>query len=118
MTAWCGCGIRGPASRSPRWPADQGWVYTVCAVTVDGRHLLASGGDATVRLWDPLSGEQVAEMVGHHGGVYAVCAVTVGGRDLLASGSSGGTVRLWDPRTGEQVAVLAGHQRELMRCAP
>ena len=51
----------------------QGWVYAVCAVTVDGRHLLASGGDATVRLWDPLSGEQVAEMVGHQE-VYTRCA--------------------------------------------
>ena len=34
-----------------------GRVLTVCPVTVNGRHLLASGGyDQTVRVWDPSTG--------------------------------------------------------------
>ena len=82
----------------------------MCAVTVDGRALLASGGDdRTVRLWDPHSGEQLAVLEGHQGWVNAVCAVTVDGRALLASGGDDRTVRLWDPHR-RAAAVLEGHQ--------
>ena len=84
-------------------------VKAVCTVTVDGRDLLASGGDdSMVRLWDPRTGEQVAALAGHQGWVYTVCAVTVDGRHLLASGGDA-TVRLWDPLSGEQVAEMFGH---------
>ena len=87
-------------------------VDAVCAVTVDGRDLLASGGrDECRRVWDPRSGEQLTVLHGHPDGVNAVCAITVDGRDLLASGGRDGTVRVWDPRSGgEELAVLHGHQ--------
>ena len=36
-------------------------VHAVCAMTVAGRALLASGGgDTTVRIWDPRTGKQKA----------------------------------------------------------
>jgi WD40 repeat protein len=79
-----------------------------------GRDLLASGGggDGTVRIWDPRTGEQLTVLEGHQGGVRAVCAVTVGGRDLLASGG-GETVRLWDPRTGTCTGSVPTHHQAL-----
>jgi WD40 repeat protein len=104
--------VAQPRSERASFKGHQGRVYAACAVTVEGRALLASGGsDGTVRLWDPRTGEQLTALEGHQRGVYAVCAVTVEGRALLASGGGDGMVRLWDPRSGEQLTVLEGHQR-------
>jgi WD40 repeat protein len=86
-------------------------VQGVYAVTANNRELLASvGGDRTVRLWDPLTGEQADTMwTRHHAAVRAACVVSDGDRKLLASASEDGTVRLWDPVACEQVSVLNGH---------
>jgi WD40 repeat protein len=89
----------------------------VCPVTVNGRHLLASAGtDATVRLWDPATGEPVRTLAGHQGGVTSVCPVTVNGRHLLASAGTDGTVRIWDPATA-QVMALMRVETPLRSCA-
>lgn len=85
-------------------------VRAVCPVTADGRPLLASAGhDHSVRIWDPVTGEQELVLQGHHDRVFAVCAVTVGDTPLLTSGSADYTVRLWDPVTGNQVNTMHGH---------
>jgi WD40 repeat protein/DNA-binding SARP family transcriptional activator len=89
----------------------KGAVYAVCPVTVGGQELLASGGgDGTVRIWDPATGQQRTMLEGHQDGVGVVCPVVVGGQELLASGGDDGTVRIWDPATGEQRTMLEGHR--------
>ncbi len=109
------CYSHMPRSRSPggqpqTMTGHTGPVYTVCAVPMADRTLLASGGDdGTVRLWDPTTGQQLHTLK-NHGLVFGVCAVPVHGRTLLASGGGNDhTVRLWDPATGQQLRTLVGH---------
>ena len=87
-------------------------VHGACAVRVDGQDLLASAGaDATIRVWDPSTGESIRILRGHSRPVHGVCAVRVNGQDLLASASNDTTVKIWDPSTGRTVHTLKGHNR-------
>lgn len=85
------------------------------AFSPDG-HLLATGSGKAVRLWNPLTGEDLRTFTGHTCPVSAVAFSPDG--HLLASTSGSyaeirhgdvGMVRLWNPATGEQIQTLAGH---------
>jgi WD40 repeat protein len=87
---------------------DFGHTYTVAAVAFspDGNRL-ASGAcytDTVLRVWDPLTGKNTAQLRGHALGIQAV-AYSPDGK-LLASGSQDGTVGLWDPSSGKEVRRL------------
>mmetsp|Transcript_2177 Transcript_2177/g.5525 ORF Transcript_2177/g.5525 Transcript_2177/m.5525 type:complete len:870 (-) Transcript_2177:299-2908(-) len=69
-------------------------VRGLCALGDIG--FVSASHDMTLKVW-ALSGEVVAELVGHTAIVYACAAVSVGGAQLIASGSEDNTARLWDP---------------------
>ncbi len=104
------------------------WVRDVCP-SPDGRFLLSTGDDMTVRLWD-ISGpdpDTKLTMFGHEHYVEC-CALAppssyqylaaiagqkkdlsaVGTAEFIATGSRDKTIKLWDSR-GTCVATLAGH---------
>jgi WD40 repeat protein len=91
-----------------------GRLSAVCAFTLGGRLLLASGGDdGVVRVWDPRTGQQYRMLEGHRRKVRSVCAFTLDGRTLLAGAAEDRTVRIWDPLSGRQEHVFEGHRRRV-----
>ena len=99
-TGQCGSGTRPPgrpATPSPATPAGcQRWRSPQTApgspppVAIDG---------ATVRIWDPHTGQARHVLTGHASGVSALAVAPDG--TWLASASCDGTVRIWDPHTGQ-----------------
>jgi len=86
-----------------RWRAHAG--HTVAVAAADD--LVASGAtDHKVRLWNPLSGTCLVEMIGHSAWVTSVAVAADGSR--VVSSSADGTIRVWS-RDGACEAVLTGH---------
>jgi WD40 repeat protein/serine/threonine protein kinase len=78
--------------------------------------LLASGcADGPVRLWDAVTGREVARLEGHD----KECKDAVFHSDgrLLATTGMDGTVRLWDVARRAPVAVMRGHTDTVWRAA-
>ncbi len=73
----------------------------------DGRWMATSSLDGTVKVWDPVTGNEKLSIAGHKGPIRAV-AYSPDGK-LLATGGEDGTARLWDTATGAKRGELKGH---------
>ncbi len=68
--------------------------------------LVSGGGDHTVRLWDPVTGEPRGTFVGHRAPVTAVTVAAAGNRGVIVSGDALGVLLVWDVATGRLVDTL------------
>jgi WD40 repeat protein len=84
----------------------KGEVWRVC-VSADGKRVLTSSADKTLRLWDTHTGKQLRVFEDHTGSARSA-ALSQDGKRVL-SGSDDGTVRLWDADTGKELLKMTGH---------
>ena len=87
-----------------------GGVFAVCFTP--GGYVVTGSGDATVEVWDVMTGESVQKMLGHKEWVTSVAASGA----QVVSGASDRTVRLWSLR-GEEAQILVGHESAVLSVA-
>ncbi len=78
------------------------------AFTPDGKRVVSAGKDATIRLWDATTGEQLSTLQGHEGRIDGL-AVSPDGSSIASAGSDA-KVRLWDAKSGDIIHTIIGHR--------
>lgn len=77
------------------------------AVSQDGRKVVTSSADRTLKLWNLQEAREEISYVGHSGPVNAV-ALTDNGH-LAVSGSSDKTIKVWDLKRAKVPSISIGH---------
>ena len=72
-----------------------------------GKHIATASGDATVAIWNAVTGERIVSLEGHQDEVRDVAFSPDGRR--LASASYDRTVRIWDAESHQFIEALRGH---------
>jgi len=83
-------------------------IVNAVAFSPDGRYAASGSGDRSVRVWEALTGSEIARM-SHRGMVHSI-AFSPDGK-YLASGSLDRTARVWEAATGEEVVRLTYEER-------
>jgi WD40 repeat protein/serine/threonine protein kinase len=80
-------------------------AITSLLLTPDGKQLITSSFDRTIKMWDLASGEAIKTLQGHTATVYGL-AISADGKRLLSSSDQ--TLRVWDLATGTTAVMLNG----------
>jgi WD40 repeat protein len=78
------------------------------AMLSNGRQMISTGWDMTLRLWDLATGMQERKYVGHNDPVQALDINKSGTR--LISGGTDRVIIMWDLATGKEIKRFEGHK--------
>jgi WD40 repeat protein len=87
--------VVGPSSLLTAFHTDEGTVL-----------LAAVNGDNAIRIWNPWTGDLVAEPDSGHRAKMHTLVTLPGSPARLASGDKDGTLRIWEPLTGADAGTL------------
>ncbi|MCZ8305870.1 MAG: hypothetical protein O9336_04045 [Microcystis sp. LE19-98.1E] len=73
----------------------------------DGKTLVSSSGDNTIKLWNVETGQEIRTLKGHDRAVWSVNFSPDG--KTLVSGRWDSTIKLWNVETGKEIRTLKGH---------
>lgn len=73
--------------------------------------MASCGADKVVRIWEPVTSQQVGELRGSMDTVFE-SSFTASGAQLLAGGADR-ALRLWDLTTGRVLQTLTGHAQKV-----
>ena len=85
------------------------------AVTPDGTRIVTGSADATARVWNPGTGDELRQLKGHNGPVQAVAVTPDGARIVTVSADR--TAKVWDAGTGAELLQLSGHGNSILSVA-
>ncbi|KAK4096442.1 WD40 repeat-like protein [Parathielavia hyrcaniae] len=101
-----------------RWQVGYNWKYGRCSLKTFKGHtngvtclqmddnILATGSyDATIKIWNIETGEEIRTLRGHTRGIRALQFDD----SKLISGSLDNTIKIWNWHTGECISTLQGH---------
>jgi hypothetical protein len=81
------------------------------AFSPNGTRVVTASDDKTARLWDAVTGKEIAILRGHDNSVNSATFSPDGARVVTASDDK--TARLWDAVTGKEIAILRGHDNSV-----
>jgi len=101
-------GVIATLSQENELAADREAIRTVIAAfSPDGRRVIASRDIGTLKLYDSITGAELATMSGHSGPV-ANCLFSPDGRRIVTAGHDGKVI-LWNAANAHELASLEGY---------
>jgi WD40 repeat protein len=107
----------GPIKSMPPHPVGHNsWVNSV-AFSPDGRYALSGSLDATMKLWNVATGEEIRTFTGHTWSVSSVAFSPDGRYALSGSEDKDNTLKLWEVATGAEIRTFTGHTESVYSVA-